>query len=171
MITRNTGIIAVLLFCLSIPILAQKRATAQVPISVSIREGTNIKKLNDNLEFFTSQKSTIKSTLTKNPSEGVILEIAGISKRNIIIDYNSIKLKNINTSQYSNSPNELIHFEPNIFLSELTAFNQTESDYTLNFKRKNKYDKLILSVGGNLVLPDNQSDGHYLGDFTLTLTY
>ena len=144
-------------FLFSMDCFAQKRASSQIPITVSLISGTKINKSLDDLSFKNIRSKAIAIKNIKTPENGVVLEISNLKKRRVVIEINDVPLRgagqDINESK--------IFFKPSLSNTFRTSENQTLS----------KSENQRLSIGGELNIPKNMPNGNYTGELILTLVY
>lgn len=172
---HNTLLGVLFVLALSSNSFAQNQSMASAAINATLVKGLNINLVNGDLDFGEVVQSGISTKVTKTPDKGIYLKVNGHPGHDVVIDYNNTLLSN---KPWSDSYGGM---EGNLLFQPEVEYSNSEPDYLHanpviggnSYTLSNSIDKasLHLWIGGEIDIPQDQPDGDYSGQFSVTVSY
>ncbi len=153
------------IFLFSTDCFAQKKASTQIPISISLIKAAKINKGDGDIYFNNIKSNPITVTKIKTPQNSLLLEVSNLENRRVVLEINDVPL-------YSSEKN---YHESKIFFKPIV--NSTLFNPKINIKDAgnktvpNEFESQLVIIGGELTISQNVPKGNYTGELILTLVY
>lgn len=152
---------------------SQNRAVSSVPVHISLVKGLSLNLIKNSLDFGDIISSPETNTISRNASEGIVIEISGNQEKNVTINYSSSQLSNSSWVESFGGEKSNLSFIPEVFISSQknpSESQKIENGSLINLD-KSTDGRIFVNIGGNLSLASNQPAGDYTGNISLTVSY